>query len=579
MGSNELSDVGVLNGGELAAWALQQAGVEVVFALHGGHLDSFLTGCRRFGIDLVDCRHEAAAVNAADGYARSTGRLGVAAVTAGPGLFNAVAGISNAAADSIGVVVITSSPPLGEAETGEMQGCLDQLGVVSPITKWASRAFSARRVPDLVGLAIRHATGGVPGPAVLDIPIDVAFTPVQPERVPPFGRPEAAARPVPNAGAVAAAVELLNRAERPALVIGDGSMSVDIAGALERFVAATGFPVFSTTMSRGVLPGSHPLFGGSLASLGGLAAIGVAPPDVVVLVGASYGLLLGGRNFSTMTGGAKVIHMHLDPAEIGRLGAAQVGVLGDLAAGLDAMREAITPRDVTGWAAQAIAMKRFADMLFEGAGMEDDGMHPYRAAKEVAGQIPPGSILVRDGGEAAVWIDWATTHLDLGGVLALGYQGHLGVGQGFAIGAQRAHPDRRVIQVTGDGAIGFHIQEWDTMVRHGLPIVTVVLNNAAWGMSIHGQHAVYGADGDVISRLAPTRYDLVAEGFGAFGQHVTAVDELAPAMARALDSGRPSVINVATSAAIVNPITTSMLGDLTVTDEIVIPYYENLPLT
>lgn len=116
------------------------------------------------------------------------------------------------------------------------------------------------------------------------------------------------------------------------------------------------------------------------------------------------------------------------------------------------------------------------------------------------------------------------------------------------------------------------------MVRHGLPIVTVVFNNSCWGMSIHGQHAVYGDEGDVISRLAPTRYDLVAEGFGAFGQYVTSVEELRPAMSRALESGRPSVINVATAASIVNPVTTSMLGNLTAEDQIVIPYYDNIPL-
>ncbi len=567
-----------LNGGELAAWALREAGVEVVFALHGGHLDSFLTGCRRFGIDLVDCRHEAAAVNAADGYARSSGRVGVAAVTAGPGLFNAVAGISNAAADSIGVVVITSSPPLGEAETGEMQGRLDQLGVVGPITKWAQRAYVATRVPDLVGLAIRHATGGVPGPVVLDLPIDVAFTPVGPDRVPPFGRPAAPARPVPSDDAVSTAARLLEEAQRPVLIVGDASLSVDIGPALERFVAATGFPVFATTLSRGMLPGSHPLNAGSLSALGGLGVAGVEPPDVVVLVGASYGLLLGGRRFSGMVGGAKVIHLHLDPAEIGRLGPVDVGVLGDLAAGLDAIAARLQPRNLTAWTSKAVSMKRFADAMFEGAGKEADGIHPYRVAREVAAVIPAGSVLVRDGGEAAIWIDWATSYLDLEVVLALGYQGHLGVGQGFAIGAQRAFPDRRVVQVTGDGAIGFHIQEWDTMVRHGLPIVTVVFNNACWGMSIHGQQAVYGADGDVISRLAPTRYDLVAEGFGAFGQHVTEIDELGPAMIRALEAGRPAVINVATSATVVNPTTTQMLGDLTVSDEIVIPYYDNIPL-
>jgi len=251
-------------------------------------------------------------------------------------------------------------------------------------------------------------------------------------------------------------------------------------------------------------------------------------------------------------------------------------VLGDLAAALDAIGARVQRRDRSAWTSKAVIMKRFADTMFEGASMEPDGIHPYRAAREIANQIPAGSILVRDGGEAAIWIDWATSHLDLHVTLALGYQGHLGVGQGFAIGAQQAFPDRRVVQVTGDGAIGFHIQEWDTMVRHQLPVVTVVFNNACWGMSIHGQHAVYGADGDVISRLAPTRYDLVAEGFGAFGQHVDDIEDLGPALERAFDSDRPAVIDVAISATVVHPMTLSMLGDLNAPDQIVVPYYDNL---
>lgn len=565
-----------LNGGELAAWALREAGVDVVFALHGGHLDSFLTGCRRFGISLVDCRHEAAAVNAADGYARVTGRLGVAAVTAGPGLFNAVAGISNAAADSVGIAVITSSPPLAEEETGEMQGGLDQLGVVAPITRWHQRAYAAHRVPDLVGLAVRHATAGVPGPVVLDIPIDIAFTPVDPARIPPFGHPVPTPRAVPSPGSIDAAVALLDAAERPVVLLGDGTLSVDIGPALERFLAATGLPVFSTSLTRGGPSGDHPDFGGGLASLAGLALAGVEPPDLVLLVGASFGLLLGGRNFGHLVGGAKVVQMHLDPAEVGRLGPVDVGLVGDLAAGLDLLTERMAPRDRQSWAAQAVSMKRFADSLYEGAAMEPDGIHPYGAAREIAGAIPPRSILVRDGGEASIWIDWASVHADLEANVGLGYQGHLGVGQGFAVGAQRAFPDRRVVQVTGDGAIGFHIQEWDTMVRHRLPVVTVVFNNACWGMSIHGQHAVYGAHGDVISRLAPTRYDLVAEGFGAFGQHVDDIVDLGPALERAFDSDRPAVIDVAISATVVHPMTLSMLGDLNAPDQIVVPYYDNL---
>ncbi len=566
-----------MTGGELVAWALHRAGVEVVFGLHGGHLDSILTGCRRFGIQLVDCRHEAAAVNAADGYARASGRVGVAAVTAGPGLFNAVAGISNAAADNVGIVVLTSSPPLGESETGEMQGRLDHMGVVGPITRWAQRIYAAHRAPEFVGLAIRHATGNVPGPVVLDVPIDVAFTPVPPERVHPLGPLNPPARPIPPASAVEQAAQVIEGADRPVLIVGDASMAVDLAPSLERFIAATGIPVFNSGLARGSLKGDHPLYGGTFTALANLPLAGIEPPDVIVLVGAQFGLLLGGRSFGRMAPGAKVVQLHLDAAEIGRLAPVEVGLLGDLGAGLDAIAARLSGRSHVEWATRAVSMKRFGDALFEGAAMESDGIHPYRIAKEVAASIPAGSLLVRDGGEAAIWIDWASAHLDLERVLSLGYQGHLGVGQGFAIGAQLAYPDRRVVQVTGDGAIGFHIQEWDTMVRHGLPIVTVVFNNACWGMSIHGQHAVYGPEGDVISRLAPTRYDLVAEGFGAFGQHVTHMDDLGPAMARAFDAARPAVINVETAASIVHPITTMMLGDLSVTDQIVIPYYDNLP--
>ena len=135
------------------------------------------------------------------------------------------------------------------------------------------------------------------------------------------------------------------------------------------------------------------------------------------------------------------------------------------------------------------------------------------------------------------------------------------------------------MQITGDGAIGFHIQELDTMVRHELPIVTIVFANDTWGMSIHGQDAVFGPGNDVIARLAPTPYEKVAEAFGAYGERVDKLADLGPAVRRALDTGRPALINVAVSNDVVHPVTTALLGDLTATDEIVIPYYQNLPRT
>jgi acetolactate synthase-1/2/3 large subunit len=184
---------------------------------------------------------------------------------------------------------------------------------------------------------------------------------------------------------------------------------------------------------------------------------------------------------------------------------------------------------------------------------------------------------VLDGGETAAWAAGAVGDTHIVATLSLGYQGHLGVGQGYAIGAQIACPERRVLQITGDGAIGFHIQEWDTMVRHRLPIVTVVFNNACWGMSIHGQEAVGGAGTDVITKLAPTSYEIVAQGFGAHGELVERLEDLGSAIRRAFAAGAPAVVNVRVSASVVHPVTTMLLGDLTAKDEIVVPYYQNIP--
>lgn len=561
------------NGGQLAARTLAEAGVEVVFALHGGHLDSFLSGCIDEGIRLVDCRHEAAAVNAADGYARITGRLGVAAVTSGPGLTNGLAGITNAAADGIPLLVITSSSPIREIETLELQGGLDLIAMVSPVTRWARKALSAARVPDLVGMAIRRAQTIPTGPTVIDIPIDVAFTPVEEKDELVSGPPEVPPRAVAPQPTIEAAADLIKSAQRPILIVGEGSLTNDLTEPLKTFADHTGVPVFTSTLGKSGLPAGHPQNAGNVQFAGFIGE----PADVVILAGARQGMFTGGRGGSMIPEGAKVIQICDDPAEIGRLYPVAVGIGGAPGPALEAIARARNYEARQEWCAKARGVKGAADFLFPDPGMEDDGIHPHRIAKDLMATLEPGCILVLDGGEAAIWAGWAVGETDIFATLNLGYQGHLGVGQGYAIGAQLACPDRRVLQVAGDGAIGFHIQEWETMVRHNLPIVTVVFNNACWGMSIHGQEAVNGPGKDVISKLLPTAYEKVAEGFGAHGERVTTAEEMAPAVERAFASGKPAVINVMTSARIVHPVTTALLGDLTVTDEIIVPYYQNLP--
>ena len=561
------------DGGRLAARTLKQAGVEVVFGLHGGHLDTFLTGCTAEGIRLVDCRHEAAAVNAADGYSRLTGKPGVAVVTSGPGLTNGLAGITNAAADGRPLLVITSSPPTGEAETLELQGGLDLIAMLSPVVKWAHKVMAAHRVPDLVGLGLRKAMAHPQGPVVIDLPIDVAFTPVPEQRVGNPGHPAVALPAQPPAEAVEAAADLLKQAERPVVIVGEQSLGGGLKASLTAFAEATGLPVFTTTIALSGLPYGHPQSGGGVQSL----PFAGAKPDLVILAGARQGMFSGGTGGAFVPPDAKVIQLYPDAAEIGRLYPVAAGLVGDVGAGLSALARARNWPDRSAWCAQAVAAQAFPETLFAGAAMEKDGIHPFRAAKEVFAETPEGVILVLDGGEAAAWAGWAVGKKDVLGALNLGYQGHLGIGQGYAIGAQLAWPERRVLQIVGDGAIGFHLQEWDTMVRHNLPVVTVVFNNACWGMSIHGQHAVYGDGNDVITRLDATRYDRVAEGFGCHGEFAETVEDVAPAIRRAFAAGKPAVVNLAISAEIVHPVTTSLLGDLSATDEIVVPYYKNIP--
>jgi len=227
-------------------------------------------------------------------------------------------------------------------------------------------------------------------------------------------------------------------------------------------------------------------------------------------------------------------------------------------------------------------LREFDSVMFGGADSAKKPVHPYLAAKAVVETVQAKArdpIFVLDGGEAGSWAEYHIRPSRPRSLLGHGYLGCLGIGPGMSIGAQRAFPERRVIQVTGDGSIGFHIQEFDTMVRHGLPIVTVILNNLVWGMSIHGQDIMYGRNRRAITELRDTGYDDVAKAFGCYAERVESLADIGPAMERALSAGRPACLNVMVDAEIILPATLALLGSAGDTGgkEIVIPYYENIP--
>lgn len=578
--SDEERVVEMRTGGSLLAQALSQAGIREIFTLHGGHLDALLVACVEYGLRLTDTRHEASAGHAADAYARVSGDIGVCVVTSGPGFTNVYSAIANAYLDRTPTLFIVGAPPLRETETNPLQGGFDQIASATPITKWAYRLTEPARIPEIVALAIRHATTGAPGPVLLEVPIDVMFGEADEAtvRFPVRYRLDAAA--APGAGQVDAALDVLAEAERPMIIVGGGVTYAKADQALLSFAETVGVPVFHPNKSDGALPAGHPLYGGGLAGMNGLRAVGAQRPDVVLLIGARAGMFTGGRR--SAFAGARLVQIDIDGAEMGRLYDVEVPIVADCRQALIALTEAAAQRhwpDWTAWTLAAVSAQHVHRRVFTDPGTTTGRVHPYFAAKAVMDACPPDAILVLDGGESAAWADYFATASTMGSVLRLGYLGCLGVGPGFAIGASRARPGSPVVQVTGDGAIGMHIQEFDTMVRHRIPVVTVVLNNAAWGMSIHGQQRIYDESVEVASRLADSDYEKVAEAFGGRGVRIADADAIPEEMKRALASDLPTCLNIAIDPEITHPVTTTMLGNLTNPDEIIVPYYENIPRT
>lgn len=567
--------------GELAAAALAGLGVKELFALHGSHLDPLFMACEEFGIRITDTRHEASAGHAADGYARaSNGKLGVCAVTSGPGFTNALTAITNAYLDRIPTLFIAGAAPLREAEGNTLQGGFDAIAMAQPVTKWAQRVAEPGRIVEYVRRAGEIALSGSPGPVFLEIPIDVMFSPTD-EAAPDISTWKRTAPSAPPADAITRVIEVLRKAERPVIIAGGGAMLTNSGERLKRFAELTGIPVIASQKALGVLPEDHPYYGGAAAALAGAAGAG-SPTDAVLLVGARMGMFLGGAMGAIIPREAFVAQIESNPEEIGRVRMADLPILADAGATLDVLIAAAEGEDWTkreDWAAllrgfRGNARKAFADEPKE---TRPGKIHPGHAVAAVMDALPDGTAVVTDGGEAGNWVGDLVRSPGAGQHLRCGYLGCLGVAPGFAIGAVRADPSRPVVCFTGDGAAGFNIPELDTMVRHNLPVVTVVLNNAEWGMSRNAQNLLYGKNREVIVALEDTHFETVAEGFGVKGVRIDRYEDIEAAVKDAFASGEPRLINLITDAAVMHPRTRMMVGDTSGNDGVPIPYYANIP--
>jgi acetolactate synthase-1/2/3 large subunit len=522
-----------VQGGRLAARAIAAAGVDCVFTLSGGHVMPIYEGCRHEGVRVVDVRHEQSAAHAAEAWGRVRRATGVALVTAGPGVTGTVTAVANCFAAQTPMVVLGGARPLAQAEWGALQE-FDQLSLMKSITKWAAVCPEVDRIPEYVAIAFRQALAPPRGPVYLELPADILFADGDAE---PVAIPIEAPRAFPDPRELDKAADLLSAAERPAVVAGSGVWWDGAAAELARFAEAGRVPVYLNGSGRGSLPPGHELFFQHSRSMA------LDEADVVCVVGTPLDFRLRYGRF----GNGKLIHVHGDARELGRNRVADASIVGDCAAVLGALADGVErPADARAEWLETLRTAEAAWWDAHRAEIESDAspIHHYRLGAELDRVLDEDTVVIGDGGDVVAAVSRVLRVHRPGHWLDPGPFGCLGVGPGYALGVGTAGFGGRIVCVMGDGALGLNGLDFDTLVRFDVPAVLVVGNDGAWGEIRVPQVGMYGPDGEVATRLAPSRYERLCDVFGGHAEHVERAEELAPALERALASGEPAIVNV-----------------------------------
>jgi acetolactate synthase-1/2/3 large subunit len=449
--------------------------------------------------------------------------------------------------------VLCGRHPVADDLRGALQE-MNQATIIKPVAKWAETCYQAQRIPEYLATAFRQAAEGRPGPVFLELPANVVNEKVDEERVPLPARPAGRLRVRPQQAALAAAAALVNRAERPLLVGGSGVRFSACADDLAAFVQKSGMPFQLLNYGRGELPDSHPLSLWDAGPFGLMTAISQA--DVLVVAGLRLNwLFMYGQVIPPET---KVIRIDIDPHEVDRNRAADVGLAGDVGAVLGALLPLTQQREhpewVTGLRATGLAL---LDAELRQRETASDPIHPVRLVGQIQKAVGEDAYYVVDGGDTSYFGLAGFMSRHPAGVIgsAAGLFGCLGTGSPFAMAARLAHPERPVILLNGDGSFGFNAMEFDTMVRHGIPLVCVVNNDCAWGMIKHSQELSIGKQRLVCSELGMRHYQKVVESLGGHGELVTRDEEIIPAIQRALASNKPACVNAVTDPTVTSPPT------------------------
>lgn len=522
-----------LKGAQWLLRALEAEGVDTLFGYPGGAIMPVYDALLDSPIRHVLTRHEQGAALAADGYARAGGRIGVCLATSGPGATNLLTGIANAWLDSVPMLAITgqvATPLMGTDAFQEV----DVFGMSLPVVKHSWIVRDAADVYAVIREACAVARSGRPGPVLVDLPKDVANALAQ-------ARPWQPQAPVPvtvDGADIERARALMASSVRPVLYIGGGVVLANAEQALRDFAAQTGMPAVSTLKGLGVLDHAAEDYLGMLGMHGSAAAnYAVHDADLLVVVGARFDDRATGR-LDGFAANASVIHLDADPAEIGKLRHADVGIAGDLPAVLGALAQ---PLELNAWRAHCAGLRRSFAPRYDAPGTGVYAPALLRQLSEAAGS---DAIVACDVGQHQMWVaqHWhfphGRAHLTSAGLGAMGY------GLPAAIGAQLAQPDARVVCVSGDGSIMMNVQELATLKRYGIPVKIVLLDNSCLGMVRQWQELFHAERYSEVDLSDNPDFVAVAQAFGIEAFAVEERDRVDDAIARLLAAEGPVLCHV-----------------------------------